>query len=155
MARQQDDSILLYSGVESQVITVQEGTTAASYVANDLIRFESTGQVILATNAVIAGIATEAATGSTGGVSDVQDMALLDPTALYIMTAASAVAPTQAMVGDPYNLDFTAGGHWVETTSTTPEVYIVGLYPEDYTGSAYTAGGRYIIRFLWKNFAPQ
>ena len=142
MARQQDDSILLYSGVESQVITVQEGATAASYVANDLIRFESTGQVILATNAVIAGIATLAATGAAGGVSDVQDMALLDSTALYIMTAAAAVAPTQAEVGDAVNLDFTAGAQFVETTSSTPEVYIVGLYPEDYTGSAYTAGAR-------------
>lgn len=155
MARQQDFSILLYSGVTAHTIDVQEGATAASYVAGDLIRFESTGQVILATAAKIAGIATLAATGSAGSRSDTQDMELLDVNALYLMTAGAAVVPTQAEVGDAVNIDFAVGAQFAETTSSTPEIEIVGIFPGDYTGSAFTAGGRYIIQFIPSNFLKQ
>lgn len=155
MARQQDESILLYSGVTAQTIPVQEGATSGSYVPGDLIRFESTGQVILATAAKIAGIATMSFTGSAGSVGDIQPMELIDVNGLYLMTAAGGVAPTQAEVGDAVNLDFSVGAQFAETTSSTPEIFIVGIYPGDYTGAAYTAGGRYIIKFIWHNFLAQ
>lgn len=148
MARQQTKSVLLYSGVTAQTIEVQEGTTAASYDAGDLIRFDTTGQVILATTGVIAGIATEDATGSAGSASDVQAMELLDVNALYLMTAAAAVATAQDDCGDDVNIDYTATAQFAETTSSSPEIIIVGIYP----GDLAVAGGRYIVRFNMKFF---
>ena len=148
MARQQDRSVLLYSGVEAQTIEVQEGTTAASYVDGDLVRFDSSGQIILATNAVIAGIATDDATGSVGSASDVQAMELLDVNALYLITAGAAVATAQDDCGDDVNIDYAVGAHFAETTSSTPEIIIVGIYP----GDLLVSGGRYIIRFNLKFF---
>jgi len=149
MARQQDRSVLLYSGVTAQTIEVQEGTTAASYEDGDLVRFDTTGQIILAATGIIAGIATEDATASSGSASDVQAMELIDINALYLMTAGDLVATAQADCGNNVNIDFTAGAQFAETTSSTPEINIVGIYP----GDLAVAGGRYIIRFNMMFFA--
>ena len=142
MARQQDKSVLLYSGVRTQVIRVEEDTTASSYEDGDLVKFSDAGRIRLATNGVIAGIATEDATGSVGSASDTQDLELIDFYALYLITEASATATAQANVGEVYDLDFTAGGQFVDTAATG-EVHIVGIYP----GDLAVQGGRYIIRF--------
>ena len=147
MARQQDNSVILYSGVTAPTIEVQEGTTAASYEAGDLVRFDDTGQIILATTVQIAGIATLAATGSAGSASDVQVMELLDPNALYTITAPTATATAQTIVGNDVNIAFTVGAHVVETTSSSPEIIIMGIYP----GDLAVAGGRYIVKFIFGN----
>jgi hypothetical protein len=149
MARQQDESVILYSGVEAQTIEVQEGSSAGSYEAGDLVYFDSSGQIIIATTGKIAGIATADATAAAGSASDTQDMELLDYNGLYLITAGAAVATAQDDVGDDVNLDFTAGAHFAETTSSSPEIAIVGLYPGD---AVTTQGGRYICKFIFSNF---
>lgn len=142
MARQQDKSVLLYSGVRSQIIEVQEGSSAGSYKAGDLVKFDDSGQIVLATNGYIAGIATEDATGSAGSASDTQDLELIDFYALYLITEAAATAADQVNVGEVYDLDFTAGAQFANS-ATTGEIHIVGIYP----GDLAVNGGRYIVRF--------
>lgn len=144
MARQQDLSVVLYDGVSAPTIQVQEGTTSGSYVIGDLVKMDTTGRIILATNGIIAGIACMDYTGSVGSAGDTQFMELINFNALYLITTASATATAQAHIGEVSNLTFTAGEHSVATpTGAAGEVYIVGIYP----GDLAVAGGRLIVRF--------
>ncbi len=141
MARQQDKSFLLYSGVREQVIEAQEGSSAASYEDGDVVKFDNSGQIILATNGIIAGFATEDATGSAGSASDTQDLELIDFHALYLVTAASGTAADQVNVGEVAAITFTAGAQ--VAVPGAGELHIVGIYP----GDLAVNGGRYIVRF--------
>ena len=144
MARQQDKSVLLYDGVSAPTIQVQEGSSSGSYVIGDLVKMDTAGQIIIATNGVVAGIAQMDYTGSAGAAGDVQFMELINWNALYLITTASATATDQAHIGEVSNLNFTAGAHYVATpTGAGGEVYIVGIYP----GDLAVDGGRLIVRF--------
>ena len=144
MARQQDLSVVLYDGVSAPTIVVQEGTTSGSYVIGDLVKFDTSGQIILASNGVVAGIACMSYTGSAGSAGDTQQMELINFNALYLITGEGSTTADQAHCGEVSNLNFTAGAHYVATPSgAAGEVYIMGIYPGDLS----VAGGRYIIRF--------
>ncbi len=142
MANQQDKSVLLYDGVSAPTIVVQEGSSAASYEIGDLVKFDSGGQIILATNGLIAGIAQMDATASAGAAGDVQFMELINYNALYLICNTSTA--DQADVGETSAIVFTAGAHTVAAgTTSAGEVHIVGIYP----GDLGVSGGRNIVRF--------
>ena len=144
MARQQNLSVMSYSGVSTPTIEVQEGTS--TYYIGDLVHFDNDGQIEIASAAVIAGIACMDSTGSAGSAGDTQQMELIDFNALYLIAEASATAAAQANVGDPAVITFTAGstkalGHTASTGDG--DVYVYGIYP----GDVDVSGGRYIVRF--------
>ena len=142
MANQQDLSVVLYDGVSAPTIVVQEGTTSGSYEIGDLVKFDSSGQIIIATNGLIAGIACMKYTGSAGSAGDTQQMELINYNALYLMCNTSTAAQTE--VGECAAIVFTAGAHTVaEGTTSAGEVQIVGIYP----GDVDVSGGRNIVRF--------
>ncbi len=145
MARQQDLSVVVYDGVSAPTIVVQEGSGATYYIG-DLVKFNDSGQIIIATDSVIAGIACMDKTGSVGTAGDTQFMELIDYNALYLIAEASATAAAQINVGDPAAITFTAGstttlGHTASTG--TGELIVYGIYP----GDVGVSGGRYIVRF--------
>jgi len=142
MANQQVKSVVLYDGVSAPTIVVQEGSSAASYEAGDLVKFDSAGQVILATNGLIAGIAGMDSTASAGSASDTQFMELINYNALYLICNTST--SDQAEVGECSAIVFTAGAHTVAGgTAAAGEVHIVGIYP----GDLGVTNGRNIVRF--------
>lgn len=144
MARQQSDSVLLYSGVSAPTIEVQEGTVSGSYEIGDLVQFDTSGQIILAVAGNIAGIACMDATASAGSSTDVQQMEIIDFNALYLMTAAAATAAAQAHVGEDGDITYTYSAQYVtQDAGSAKEVLIYGIYP----GDVDTNGGRYIVRF--------
>ena len=144
MARQQDLSVLLYSGVSAPTIEVQEGTS--TYYIGDLVHFDDSGQIEIASSAVISGIAMIDSTGSAGSAGDTQFMELIDFNALYLIAEATSTSADQVNVGDPAAITFTAGstralGHTASTGSG--DVFVFGIYP----GDVGVNGGRYIVRF--------
>lgn len=142
MANQQIESVLLYDGVSAPTIEVQEGSSAGSYEIGDLVKFDTAGQIILASNGIIAGIALMDATASAGSATDTQFMELINFNALYLMCSGSTSA--QANVGETAAITFTAGAHTLaDATVAAGEVHIYGIYP----GDLNVTNGRYIVRF--------
>jgi len=142
MARLQDKSVLLYDGVSAPTIEVQEGGSSGSYLIGDLVKFDASGQIILATNGIIAGIACMDYTNSAGSATDVQFMELINYNALYLMCNTSTA--DQVDVGECAAIDFTAGAqHIAEGSTSAGEVHIYGIYP----GDVGVDGGRNIVRF--------
>jgi hypothetical protein len=144
MANQQDKSVLLYSGVSTQVIAVREGTATQTYEIGDLLKFETEGRVIIGTNSLYAGIALNNAEGSAATV-DSQDLELIDFNALYLICAVGSTAQTD--IGAIFAITYTVGAHTV--SEAAGEVLAVGIYP----GDVGVSGGRYIFRFNYGDFS--
>lgn len=145
MARQQNLSVVLYSGVSAPTIEVQEGDSATYYIG-DLVKFDNDGQIVIADDSCIAGIACMDKTGTAGSATDVQQMEIISFSALYTIAEASATSADQVNVGDPAAITFTPGstkalGHTASTG--TGELLVYGIYP----GDVGVNGGRYIVRF--------
>ena len=142
MARQQAKSVLLYSGVTAPTITQQEvcAISANAWYAGDLVHITDSGYATIATGLYILGIAVTAASGTDYADFDVE---LLDYNALYTITAEASTATARADLGAPMDINYTVGGHYVESASTN-EIYLVGIYEGN---DDTTAGGRYIFKF--------
>ena len=142
MARQQSESVLLYSGVTAPTITQQEvsNISANAWYKGDLVHISATGYATIATGAYILGIATSAATGTDYADFDVE---IVDFNALYTMTEVGSTATARANIGAPWDITFTVGAHTI-TTDSTSHIYVVGIYEGN---DDVTAGGRYIFKF--------
>ena len=134
-------SVEYVSGPRGEIVLAQEGATAGSFVAGDLVKTNSSGQVILGTAGKIYGIARKSAAAVTGTVTPVE---LINVDAIYrIRYQTGATALTQ--VGALADITYTAGAHVVDdTTPTTNEIEIVGHDTVDAIG---TSGGRLFVRF--------
>ncbi len=132
-------SVLYYSGPAPQVIDYQEGATSGSFAKGDLVKTDSSGQVVLADAGNILGVALKGFTGTQGSVIPV---AVLNFDAWYVMAYSTATA--QALVGSTLDITFSYGAQVVGTGTTTKEVEIIALHPGD---AVTTSGGRLIIRF--------
>lgn len=137
------ESVMAYSHFEPNVVEAQEASGSANdWYENDLVKFDGSGQTVIATAGIIAGIARKRATGTQATAYELE---LLDPNAIYVMRAEGSTATAQANVGEAFDINYTAGGHYVDTSSTSnKEVYIVGIHKGDAVG---TSGGRYLVRF--------
>lgn len=143
-------SVLLYSGLNPQIIEGQEGATSGSFAAGDLIKTDSGGQWVLAATGVCHGIAKTGFTGTQGTKFSVE---LLDPSSVYVMHHKAA-ALNQNMVGLACDLVYTYSAQNVDTAvNTHKEVTVVGLHPNDI--ASLPSGGRLLIRFNLANCDPR
>ena len=124
------------------IINMQEGTTSGSFGIGDLVKGDTSGQVVIGTAAAFFGIARKGYTGTAGTIIPVE---LLSPDILYVMRAASSTTTAQANVGEEFAVTFTASAHTVAVNTTSGNDGIVyQLHPTD----GVKAGGRYIVKFL-------
>jgi len=123
------------------IVLCEEGTLTA--YAGDLVKFDSSGQLAIATSGAINGISQKTLTGTTGAIIPVE---LIARENLYVMRAASGTTTDQANVGEQGDITFTVnGGHYVTANTTSgADVQIMALHPED----GEKLGGRYIVRFM-------
>jgi len=122
------------------VVSVEEGSSSGSFQIGDLVKFDSSGQVVIATAGVIDGIARFNATGTQATKGEVD---LIDSSSIF--TAAYVSTTGQTLVGDLLDFTFTAGAHTLSETSAETDVYCVALDPRDTEGAS---GGRLYVRFL-------
>ncbi len=134
-------SILEYTGLSPQPLEFQEGASAGSFVANDLVQTDTAGQLEIAAAAKILGIADSAATGTQATKINVR---LINPNEIYVI-AYKASATALSLVGKRGDIVYTAGAHTFDDASTASnELTVVGLHPGDAVG---TSGGRLLVRF--------
>lgn len=142
-------SVTSYTGMTGKVLAFQEGGTPGSFAAGDLVKTDSSGQVVLATAGKILGIARRGYTGTQASTIEVE---LIDPNEIYVI-AHQASATAQTMVGNEYDIDYTYGAQNVDTdNSSYDEIQVVGLHPGD---AVTTSGGRLLVRFQLANLATR
>lgn len=135
-------SVEPYTGLAPQTILCQEGATSGSFTKGDLVKTDSSGQVVLGTAGKIFGIAENGYTGTQGTVVPVT---LINYNEIYSI-ANKAAATNQNLVGIVADMVYTAGAQNVDTAANTyKEVEVVGFDPRDAIG---TSGGRLLVRFI-------
>jgi len=147
-------SVELYSGVESQVVEVQEAASIAANVwyDGDLVTTASGLVSAVASTGAIAGIAGATCTGTD---YTKLDLFLIDPAAIYVMRMASTDYSARAYIGEAHGLTFTAGAQRILLSAyATPDVVVVGIHPSDKhaDGSTGLAEGRILVRFNYDIF---
>jgi len=144
-------SVLLYSGLNPQVVEIMEDDDASenTWYDGDCVSVESTGQVILAIAAAVnvIGIARKAAIGTDNTPIPVE---LIDAHSIYVGRVADDVTTTEALIGDCQDFVFTAGAQYLEASGTT-DTYIVGIHPVD----GLLLGGRLLFRWNYAMFSEQ
>jgi hypothetical protein len=137
------ESVMAYGEYTPQVVEAQEASGSANdWYENDLVKLNGSGLTVIATAGIIGGIARKRATGTANTKYELE---LLDPNAIYVIRAEASTATALVNVGEAFDINYTAGAHYVDTTATSnKEVYIVGIHPGDAVG---TSGGRYLVRF--------
>ena len=133
-------SVELFRGNPGQVVYIQEATGGAAndFYAGDLVKTDSSGQVVIATAGAIFGIARKTALGDDGYL----EVELINYNSVYkIFYKSSGTAVT--LVGDVIDATFTPGAHtWDESGATTDAMVVELIDP------ANTTGGALGIRFL-------
>jgi len=134
-------SVVAYTGLGPQIVSIQENSsaTAADWSIGDLVKADGSGELVIATDGVIMGIAHKAATGTDNTEIPVE---LLNFNEIYVM--AYSTVTTEAIIGTYADITFTVGAHVVTDGTAEEDVYIVGLHPDDAVG---TDGGRVLVRF--------
>ena len=143
-------SVLLYSGLNPQVVNVREDVDASAntWYDRDCVSFETaTGYVIIATAGKIVGIAQKAATGVDYTAIPVE---LIDPHSIYTARVKYDVTTTEALIGDCQDVVFDTGRQYLDASGTT-DTYVVGIHPVD----GLKLAGRLLFRFRYSLFAEQ
>jgi len=140
------NSVLLYSGLNPQVVHIDEndGASANDWYDGDLVKTDAGGEVCIATAGAMLGIARKTATGVDNTDIPVE---LLDIHSIYTSRVASGTTTAETYIGDILDFTFTAGAHTLAIGGTT-DVYCVGLHPVD----GALDGGRILYRFLYSIF---
>ena len=138
-------SVVAYTGLAPQIIEVQEndGATALDWSIGDLVKCDGDGELVIATQGIILGIALKAATGVDNTKIPVQ---LINPNEIYVMKYSTSTA--ENIIGEMVSVTFTKSAHTCTTggSAGTDAFYIVGLHPDDALG---TDGGRVLVRFAF------
>lgn len=134
-------SVELYSGLNPQVVEIQEAAagSANDFYDGDLVKITS-GELVIGTAGAFMGIARKTATGTASTEIPVE---LLDVHSIFTGRVASGTTTAETYLGDILDYTFTAGAHTLAIGGTT-DVYCVGLHPVD----GALAGGRILYRFL-------
>ena len=135
-------SVVAYTGLSSQPVGIQEAaaSSANDWYAEDLVKANSSGALVIATAGVILGVAGAPASGTA---STVIPVSLLNINEIYVVRY-KASATAEALIGDCLDFTFTASAHTLNETGADTDVYCVGLHPSDAVG---TSGGRLLVRF--------
>ena len=136
-------SIRHFSGPRGDIVSCQEGATSGEFLAGDLLMHDSAGQVVISTSGKHYGIALQDHSGTQATAILVEE---ITPDTKYLATYHTD-ATSQALVGDLLDFTYTPGGHTLEESGATTDVYCVGL--KDVAG---TASGTLIVKFLYLNF---
>ena len=138
-------SVLAYTGLSGEVLDYHEyhDSGANAFYKGDLVKYNTNGEVQIATAGVMSGIAKKTALGVDQTVIPVD---ILNINTIYV-GKHTTTATAESMIGDILDFTFTAGGHTLAIGGTT-DVYCVGLHPDD----GALAGGRLLIRFLYTQF---
>lgn len=131
-----------------QVINCQEGGTPADFHIGDLLKTDSSGQVVMATAGYCWAIALKEHTDTQATIIPVELINFHD---IYSIAVGAASVTAQADVGEQGNITFTAEGHTVASSSSGTDVEICGIDPCKPVGTTGAAGGRYLVRFLRTN----
>ena len=130
-------SVVLAEG-NPHVIAGKE-TASQTFDKGDLVYFDTSGTVAVATAGAINAIAMKDASGTTNATIPID---LIDPNNTYIANYKSASA-TQTLAGDILDFTFTIGAHTLDESGATTDVYCVGLAdPGDATSA------RLLVKFL-------
>lgn len=132
-------SVEYYAGPRCAPIIGKEGATQ-TFDRGDLVTLDTSGYVIVATAGSIYGIACKDASGTTGANIEWEPICF---DAIY-SAHYKASATTLALVGDCLDFTFTIGGHTLDESGATTDVYCIGL---DYRDDLGTSGGRLLVKF--------
>ena len=134
-------SVVPYTGLSPQVIEVEEASAgvADAFKDGDLVK-ATAGELVIATDGVILGIARKTATGTASTKIPVE---LLNLNEIYVCRYHTD-ATTEALIGDVLDFTFTIGDHRLEESAASTDVYCVGLHPTD----GLLASGRLLVRFF-------
>jgi hypothetical protein len=131
-------SVQYYAGPRVAPLIGVEGATQ-TFDAGDLVKIDTSGYLVVATAGVISGIARQDASGTTGAAREWEPICA---DAVY-SAKYKASATSQSLVGDCLDFTFTIGGHTLDESGATTDVYCVGMDPRD---GALTSG-RLLVRF--------
>ena len=133
-------SVVAYTGLQLQPVEIQEAaaSSANDWYAGDLVKNDTSGELVIATAGVILGVAKKAASGTASTLITVE---LLNINEIYVVKHTTSITG-ETMIGDCLDFTFTAGAHVVAVGGTT-DVYCVGLHPDD----GALISGRLLVRF--------
>jgi len=141
-------SIEIWAADPKVVTLTQKGSTASAFEAGDAVQINTTGNVDLATNAHLHGVARKTCSGTSGTKIPVE---LIDPNGLYVVDYTSATATAETLIGDILDIGVTTHGAQTWTTGGD-QALVVALHPEDgaqtSTSTAYDKHRRLIVRFV-------
>ena len=139
-------SILLYSGLDPQVVHIQQaiGGSANAFYDGDLVQTDSNGELVIGASKTYLGIARLTATA----VDNVEiPVELIDLSSIYRGRLAAGTTGSEAYIGDGLAITFTPGA-FTFAVGGTDEAYCVGVHPSD----GWIAGGRILFRFRYDCF---
>ena len=133
-------SVVAYTGLSEQVIEIQEAaaSSALDWYKGDLVKNDTSGELVIATAGAILGVAKDSASGTA---STKIGVALISVQEIYVVKHTTSITG-ETMIGDCLDFTFTAGAHTVAVGGTT-DVYCVGLHPDD----GAKISGRLLVRF--------
>ncbi len=133
-------SVVAYTGLQLQPVEIQEAaaSSANDWYAGDLVKNDTSGELVIATAGVILGVAKDPASGTASTEITVE---LLNLNEIYVVKHTTSITG-ETMIGDCLDFTFTAGAHTVAVGGTT-DVYCVGLHPDD----GALISGRLLVRF--------
>ena len=139
-------SILLYSGLDPQVVHIQQAIAGAAnaFYDGDLVQSDGNGELVIGASKTYLGVARLTATAADNVDIPVE---LIDSNSIYRGRLATATTGSEAYIGDGLAITFTAGGHTF-AIGGTDEAYCVGVHPDD----GWIAGGRILFRFQYDCF---
>jgi len=114
-------------------------SSANDWYAGDLVRLDSSGELVIATAGHILGIALKAASGTASTKIPVDVLTDQDQVSVVCNTTTA-----ESDLGATFDFTFTAGAH-VATAGGTTDSYCVA---HDSINAVGTDGGRLIVRML-------
>jgi hypothetical protein len=144
-------SVELFDGLHPHTLNFQEGASPAGFLIGDLVKLDTSGQVVLATAGKVLGIAQKSYTGTQATLIPVD---VIDFDDFYVMSVAAASVTAQADVGQEANVTFTAGAQTIAAADDGLECIIFGIDPRFAVGTTGAAGGKYIVRFNAQTLEP-
>ena len=139
-------SILLYSGLDPQVVHIQgaSGGSAGAYYVGDLVKSTS-GELVIGTSKAYLGVAKDDFSTTDNVDTPVE---LIDSVSIYRGRLVIGTTGSEAYIGDELGFASFTPGAFTLSTGSTAELYCVGVHPDD----GWISGGRVLFRFQYDCF---
>ena len=125
------------------IVRIQEASASSAndWYAGDLVKVDSSGELVIATAGAIYGIARSAASGTASTWHNVDVLGHDD----IITVKYKASATTEGLTTDTVDFTFTANGHTVDESGASTDAVVVGFDPINAIGAT---GGRLLVKIL-------